>query len=270
MSLFVTALNSGSNGNCYYVGNSQEAVLIDAGISCRETEQRMKRLELSMHKVKAIFVSHEHTDHVRGVYRISKKYNIPIYVTEGTLQKSPFGYDNPLNKIIQSYEKISIGNLQITAFPKFHDANDPHSFIIEQDDLCVGVFTDIGEACTHVVDNFKKCHAIFLEANYDTDMLMNGPYPYYLKNRIRSGRGHLSNKQALDLFLEHRSEGLSHVFLSHLSKENNDPQLALDLFKSHSNGVEIILTSRYEEIPVYTISGSKFLKDKIETQLNLF
>ena len=253
MSLFVTALNSGSNGNCFYIGNDREAVLVDAGISCRETERRMARLGLSMKKVKAVFISHEHTDHVRGLRVLSKKYQIPVYSTLGTLRDTHLDPEHPFNHTLISYERVNIGSLEIIAFPKCHDAHDPQSFIIRQDDVCVGVLTDIGEACDHVIKHFQCCNAIFLEANYDTDMLMNGRYPYHLKRRIAGRFGHLSNQQALELFLEHRPPFLSHLFLSHLSKENNDPELVYNLFQAHAQEVEIVVTSREAEIPVYRI-----------------
>ena len=255
MSLEVTALNSGSNGNCFYIGNEREAVLIDAGISCREIERRMERLNLSMKKVKALFISHEHTDHVRGVRVLSKKYQLPVYSTPGTLKEAHLSYYNPLNLQLAPYEDIGIGNLIVTAFPKNHDAHDPQSFVVKHHDVCVGVFTDIGMPCEHVIKHFNCCHAIFLETNYDTQMLANGNYPYHLKRRISSHFGHLSNDQALELFCKHRPEFMSHVFLSHLSKENNDPEQVHNLFRAHADGVEIVLTSRDSEIPVYTINS---------------
>jgi phosphoribosyl 1,2-cyclic phosphodiesterase len=257
MKVFVTALNSGSNGNCYYVGNDKEAVLIDAGISCRETEKRMKRLELSMDKVKAIFVSHEHSDHVRGVHQLSKKYKLPVYITPGTLKNAPLEENNPLHLKLLPYEPVLIGNLQITAFPKFHDARDPQSFIVRYKEICIGVFTDIGIPCEHVIKHFQSCHAVFLETNYDATMLAEGNYPYYLKQRISSDKGHLSNDQALELFCMHKPSFMSHVFLSHISKENNDLRLVHNLFKAHAGEVEIVLASRESEIPVYEITGGK-------------
>jgi phosphoribosyl 1,2-cyclic phosphodiesterase len=258
MKVSVTALNSGSNGNCYYVGNAKEAVLIDAGISCRETEKRMKRLELSMNKVKAIFISHEHSDHVRGAWQLSKRYNLPIYITPGTLEHSPWDAANPNNIKLIPYEPVQIGDLSVTAFPKFHDARDPQSFIIRYQELCVGVFTDIGLPCEHVINHFKSCHAAFLETNYDAKMLETGSYPYYLKQRISSDQGHLSNDQALELFLRHKPEFMSHVFLSHISKENNEPALVYNLFKSNAGEVKVVLTSRLNEIPVYDIYTEKY------------
>ncbi|MFD2933764.1 MBL fold metallo-hydrolase [Spirosoma flavum] len=256
MHLFITSLNSGSNGNCYYVGNEKEAVLIDAGISCRETERRMLRLGLSLDKVKAIFVSHEHSDHIRGIPQLAKKYQLPVFITPDTLNNSGLPQKGFPLRPLRGYEPVWIGELCVTAFPKFHDASDPHSFLVAGQDTNVGVFTDIGAPCEHVIHHFKQCHAAFLEANYDEDMLEKGRYPYFLKNRIRSGKGHLSNQQALALFRTHKPSFMSHVLLSHLSKDNNCPQLAADLFTPHMDNTEIIVASRFEETPVYRISAT--------------
>lgn len=269
MSLFITALNSGSNGNCFYIGNEREAVLVDAGISCRETERRMKRLGLSMTKVKGLFISHEHSDHIRGVRVLSKKHKLPVYSIAGTLKNKHLQHDSPLNFNLLPYQPISVGELSVMAFPKNHDAHDPQSFIIKYNDVCVGVFTDIGAPCDHVIKHFKCCHAIFLETNYDTKMLASGRYPMHLKRRIASRVGHLSNQQALDLFRKHRPPFMSHVFLSHLSAENNDPALVHDLFQLHASDVEIILTSRTAEIPVFKIP-SRAAKPVEPVQLSLF
>ncbi|MDB5090675.1 MAG: Phosphoribosyl 1,2-cyclic phosphodiesterase [Mucilaginibacter sp.] len=253
MSLFIASLNSGSNGNCYYVGNEQEAVLIDAGISCRETEKRMLRLGLSMQKVKAIFVSHEHSDHINGIPVIAKKYRLPVYITPPTLQKGGLSLDNELVISFGAFETVAIGGLHVTAFPKQHDASNPHSFLITCLDIKVGVFTDIGIVCENLIHHFSQCHAAFLEANYDDEMLDKGGYPYHLKRRIRGGHGHLSNKQALELFTTHRPAFMTHLLLSHLSKNNNDPQLVQELFDSRADGVNIIVASRYAETEVYHI-----------------
>ena len=145
----------------------------------------------------------------------------------------------------------------VTPFTKQHDAIDPHSFIISHQGTTVGVFTDIGIACNEVTHHFKQCHAAFLEANYDDGLLEKGPYPIHLKNRIRGDKGHLSNKQALDIFIAHRPAFMSHLLLAHLSKENNTPQLAKDLFEPHANGTEIIVASRHEPSLVYTVKGNE-------------
>ncbi len=264
MSLFIASINSGSNGNCYYVGNHEEAVLIDAGISCRETEKRMARIGLSMDKVKAIFVSHEHSDHIQGVPVLSKKYNLPVFITPRTTFGGRQFINQDLVYPFVAYKAMSIGNISVTAFPKFHDAAEPHSFVITCSGVKVAVITDIGMVCDHVVRNFADCHAAFLEANYDEEMLMNGRYPYHLKRRISGGRGHLSNKQALNLFINHKPAHMSHLLLSHLSKDNNDPEMVKKLFDSHAGNTEIVVASRLYESDVYHITGPAEKAIKLE------
>ncbi len=259
MSLFISSLNSGSNGNCYYVGNDQEAVLIDAGLSCRQTEIRLQRLRLSMQRVKAIFISHEHTDHISGLTHLARKYELPVFITPKTRQRSRLIGDEFAMHPFQGYEPVWIGGLCVTAFPKHHDACDPHSFLIAGQGINVGVFTDIGAPCQPLIDHFSQCHAAFLEANYDEDLLEKGRYPYFLKQRIRGGQGHLSNQQALALFQNHKPDFMSHVLLAHLSKENNSPQLLRDLFTPHTGNTELIVASRDAETPVFQITANPAL-----------
>ena len=267
MSLFIASLNSGSNGNCYYVGNGKEAVLVDAGISCRETERRMANLGLSMENVKAIFISHEHTDHINGLPVLAKKYGLPVYISNATLRNSRMVLPSELVRDITA-EPVAIGALRVTAFEKLHDAADPYSFIIEGNGLKIGVLTDIGKACKQVVHYFRQCHAVFLESNYDEQMLEEGAYSLRLQNRIRGGKGHLSNAQALQLFAMHRAPYLSHLLLSHLSQSNNRPELVLDLFKPFANELTIAVASRYKESPLYHIQHSAenlFLTQSLKT-----
>ena len=253
MSLFIASLNSGSNGNCYYIGNLHDAVLIDAGISCRQTERRMERLGLSLDRVRAIFISHEHSDHTRGVEVISRKHGIPVYITPVTHQKSRLYLDQKLIRPFTAHEPVIIGDLSVHPFPKRHDGKDPHSFTVTCNGITAGVFTDIGIPCEHVIHNFSRCHAAFLEANYDERMLEEGPYPGYLKRRIRGEEGHLSNVLALDLFQNHRNSLLKFLILSHLSAQNNDPRLVHDLFAPHANGTHIAVASRYEESELFSL-----------------
>ncbi|MEP6746135.1 MAG: MBL fold metallo-hydrolase [Bacteroidota bacterium] len=256
MSLFIASLNSGSNGNCYYVGNNEEAVLVDVGISCREIEKRMKLLELDPKRLKAIFITHEHIDHISGLPTFIKKYRIPVYITAATYQGSGFLLEAELVYSFTAFEPIQIGTLSVTAFPKMHDASDPHSVVVTCAGVTAGVFTDIGEPCKNVIKYFRICHAVFLEANYDDDMLANGNYPIFLRNRISGKRGHLSNAQALELFRTNRSPFMTHVLLSHLSKENNSPVVAEALFNKHANNVHIIHAPRDKSTPVYHIISS--------------
>jgi len=277
MPLFITSLNSGSNGNCYYVGNGTEAVLIDVGISCRETETRMKRLGLSISTIKAIFVSHEHSDHITGITVLSKKYQLPVYITAPTLSSANIFIQKHLIHSFEAHDAITIGGLSVTPFPKFHDANDPHSFMVSGNKINIGIITDIGISCKEVIRHFKKCHAAFLESNYCENMLAEGSYPYFLKQRISSDKGHLSNTQALELFIKHKGRNLSHLILSHLSKNNNSPALVNKLFKEQAGNTEIIVASREKETPVYCIDNNpqqqvpkrKFEKSS-QQQLSLF
>ena len=254
MSLFITSLNSGSNGNCYYVGNEQDAVLVDAGISCREIEKRMQNLGLPMSRVKALFISHEHTDHIRGASVLSRKYKMPVYITPDTLRNGGIHIEKSLQHTFTSDEEVRVGSLCVVPFSKHHDAADPYSFRVAYNGINIGVITDIGNVCERVVHHFRQCHACFLEANYDEKMLEEGGYPIFLKNRIRGGNGHISNAQALELFLTHRPPFMSHLLLSHLSKHNNCPDLVLELFSKHAGKTSVIVAPRYNETEVFTIT----------------
>jgi phosphoribosyl 1,2-cyclic phosphodiesterase len=215
----------------------------------------MRRLGLNPEKLKAVFISHEHGDHIKGVRSLVKKFKLPVYITDSTLSQGRLKLKDPFIKSFSPFEPVNIGSLSITAFPKFHDASDPHSFIVTCNHIKVGIFTDIGLACKNVIHHFRQCNAAFLEANYDEEMLENGDYSFFLKNRIRGGRGHLSNKQALQLFLEHRPPFMSHLLLSHLSENNNHPEIVQDLFSSCAGKTKIIVASRYEETPIFDIDN---------------
>jgi phosphoribosyl 1,2-cyclic phosphodiesterase len=176
-----------------------------------------------------------------------------VYLSPGTLAESRMDIDRSLVHGIPTHEPINVGDLQVTSFLKSHDARDPHSFIESRNGVRVGVFTDLGHACENVVHYFGQCHAAFLESNYDEDLLEQGRYPYHLKERIRSDKGHLSNKQALDLFINHRAPYLSHLFLSHLSEDNNHPRLVQNFFKNDAGYTEIIVAGRKKETKLYHI-----------------
>lgn len=280
MGMYFTSLNSGSNANCYYVSNGNEAVLIDAGLSCRETEKRMNRLGLEMNKVKAIFISHEHSDHITGLELLSRKHKLPVYISQKTLANSNLSIDPSLVRYFVKEDTVAIDELQVKCFSKSHDAADPYSFMISSQNINVSVITDIGYACKQVLHYFQKSHAVFLESNYCETMLANGDYPYHLKRRISSDHGHLSNTQALDLFLNYRTPQLSYLILSHLSKNNNTAQTVDDLFQQHAGTTKVIVASRYEESALFSIDSvpvairrslmSIKKKPNNESQLSLF
>ena len=256
MTLFIASLNSGSNGNCYYIGNQEEAVLIDAGLSCRETERRMRRMGLPLSRVRAIFISHEHDDHIRGLEVLSQRYRLPVYITQPTLDQCRFPPAPDLVRAFDPCEAVTIGGLTIKALPKNHDASDPYSFTVASPTVCIGIFTDIGIVCDNLIRHFTQCHAAFLEANYDEQLLEKGRYPWPLKNRIRGGHGHLSNRQAAELFADYRPAFMSHLFLAHLSQDNNRPELVQQLFEAQSQGTTIVVASRHNESEVYAIDGA--------------
>jgi phosphoribosyl 1,2-cyclic phosphodiesterase len=227
-------------------------VLIDAGISCRETEHRILRLGLSIKTVRAIFITHEHTDHTRGAEVLSRKHRIPVYITPATHRNSRLWIDPQLLREFSSHQTITIGNLTVYPLPKNHDGIDPHSFTVSCKGFTAGVFTDIGSPCEHVIHHIGRCHAAFLEANYDEKMLEEGGYPLYLKRRIRGGNGHLSNIQALEIFTKYGSPYLKLLVLSHLSALNNHPQIVRNLFAPYANnGIRIEIASRYEESALF-------------------
>ncbi len=228
----------------------------------------MARLGLSMQKVKAIFISHEHSDHIRGVEVMSRKYKLPVYITSKTLKSSGMKISEELVQTFVSHEPVRIGELSVIPFSKRHDAADPYSFIIEGNSIKIGVFTDIGSVCENLIHYFKQCNAAFLEANYDPEMLDTGRYPFYLKKRISGDHGHLSNAQALELFIKQKPRFLDLLLLSHLSKDNNDPRLVQELFSKHAGKTNIVVASRYEESSLFKISGEN-LKLRIKKQVSL-
>src|SRR5690606_7739583 len=149
----------------------------------------------------------------KGLSVLANKYQLPVFLTNGTRRGCKLAIPDRLLHPLTDMQTVSLGGLAVTSFRKYHDAADPHSFLIEGEGCAIGVFTDIGRVCDRIIDFFGRCDAVFLEANYDLDMLMQGRYPFFLKNRIRGGYGHLSNAEALELFLTHRPSKLSHLFL---------------------------------------------------------
>lgn len=281
MPLFTASLNSGSNANCYYIGNGKEGILIDAGLSCRETERRMKQLALPMEKIKALFVSHEHADHISGVPGLARKFGFPVYITTPTLSHGRIPLDPAQVRPFRHRQAIRIGELEVIPFRKSHDAADPHSFVVSSQGTRIGVITDIGYACKRVIHYFSRCHAVYLESNYCEEMLEKGNYPYPLKQRIRGDEGHLSNTQALELFTQYRSPDLQLLILSHLSKNNNDPRIVEKLFAPHAAGVRVVVASRYAPSEIFAVQAETPLRParpqprkngrvKDERQLSLF
>lgn len=249
----ICALASGSNGNCYYIGNSKDAVLIDAGISTKQILLRMQQRKLDSSKIRALFISHEHIDHVRGARVLCKKLDIPVYLTTGTYLSIKES-DRPQHvELFSAGETITIEDFHIYSFAKKHDASEPCSFRVEYGKIQVGVFTDIGEPCENVLLNLPWCQALFIESNYDEQMLWNGFYPYPLKQRVASSVGHLSNEQAAQLVGQYAGAQLEYVILSHLSKENNTPEKAYQSFSELHDKYKVQLSNREQASDVFIL-----------------
>ncbi len=240
----ICALASGSNGNSYYIGNEKEAVLIDAGIFYKRLNERLTEANLDKSKIKAVFISHEHADHVQGVRVTTKKLEIPAIFSRLTLQNAQRRHRPDLFSYFEPGVEYKFGSVSVFPFLKKHDAIEPCSFRVEIGRKNIGVFTDIGAIDDVVIKEFQKCDAVFLETNYDKDMLWNGHYPHYIKQRVDSEKGHLSNLQALELVQKHASPELKHIFLSHISDSNNTYDLAKEVFSVLNGKYSVQLTSR--------------------------
>jgi len=206
----------------------------------------MHKKGLNPSKIRAIFITHEHNDHVCGARVFAKKLDIPVYMTRGTYQ-SLYLTNRPVAvRYVQPGQPVMLIPFIVHPILKNHDAKEPTSFRVEIQGINIGVFTDIGSPCNNVTSHLRECHALFLETNYDEKMLWEGSYPYHLKKRVASDVGHLSNDQAVKLLSEHAGDVLKWVLLSHLSAENNTPQVAYESLKHLENRFNIVLTSRRE------------------------
>lgn len=227
------SIASGSSGNCIYAGSDTTHILIDTGISGKRTEKGLAGLDLSMRDIDGIFVTHEHVDHIMGLGVISRKYQIPIYCTEGTRQAifadgRVGNIEEGLFQVVEPDEKYHIKDMVITPIRISHDAADPVAYKISHGRQKGAVVTDLGAYNDYLVENLRGMDILFLEANHDVNMLQVGSYPYPLKQRILGERGHLSNEDSGKLLCRILHDNLKAIVLSHLSKENNLPELAYE------------------------------------------
>ena len=208
-------------------------MLIDAGISAKRVVQGVEELGIKPEELSGILITHEHSDHIQGLGVLSRKYNIPIYGTRGTLQAvascaSLGEYDKNLHRIIQTDEAFWIEDLNVQPFRISHDAQEPCAYVVQKEEKRVAVATDMGTYDEYVIANLQNLNALLLESNHDVNMLQVGTYPYYLKQRILGDQGHLSNENAGRLLCRLLHDGMKAVHLGHLSKENNYEQLAYE------------------------------------------
>ena len=225
------SIASGSSGNCIFVGDEQTGILIDVGISMKKVKEGLEAENLSLDRIQAIFVTHEHTDHISGLGPVLRRAPIPVYATAGTVhaiwEKGNMKNISPdLFHIIQPQEEVGLGDMLIRSFSISHDAAEPVCYTVEAGEKKVGIATDMGNYGDGIIRSLEDCNAVLLEANHDINLLQVGSYPYSLKLRILGDRGHLSNDASARLIKEILHPDLRHIMLGHLSKENNFPELA--------------------------------------------
>lgn len=218
------SLGSGSEGNGLLVSSGDTRVLLDCGFSLKESVFRLERMGVSPGQLSAIVVTHEHGDHIGGVGRLAAKFNIPVWLTHGTLRSmSSTGID--LHEI-SPHREFSIGNILMQPYPVPHDAAEPVQYVFSDGARRLGVLTDAGCSTSHIISMLSGCDALVLECNHDRDMLMEGDYPYSLKQRIGGRMGHLSNQQSAQLLACLDTSRLQHLIAAHLSSGNNTAALA--------------------------------------------
>ena len=227
MKVEAAVLASGSGGNSTYIRAGKFSVLVDAGLSGKELERRMKSLGIDPASINALLITHEHNDHIKGVGVLSRRYNIPIFANQGTWSKA----EKKLGKIKQKNQQVfkgdfMIGELGFIPYQISHDAEDPVGYICQAADKKIVLATDTGVLAAESAEKIKGADFFVLESNHDLEMLMTGSYPYFLKNRIKSDDGHLSNDAAAKLLPELLGDNFPTVILAHLSEENNNPKVA--------------------------------------------
>lgn len=233
----ICSISSGSSGNCIYVGSDDTHILIDVGLSKKRIEEGLRSIGVEPHLIQGIFITHEHSDHIKGLGVMSRKYRVPIYATKDTIHvmkkiKSLGKIEQELFKAIAPNEDLQLGDLTIHPFETSHDAIHPVCYSVCHNGKKISVATDLGNYNEYIMDKLKGSHVLFIEANHDLNMLDVGPYPYHLKQRIKSDLGHLSNDATSQLICDLYHDEMKYIILGHLSNENNYPEVAYETIRS--------------------------------------
>ena len=223
MTLAFASLGSGSRGNALLVESSRALVMVDCGFSLTATTERLRRLERKPEDIAAILVTHEHSDHIAGVARLSRRFEIPVWMTPGTYAQAPDSEFHEV-KTFSCHRSLQIEDIKVTPFPVPHDAREPCQFRFESGHRRLGVLTDTGHITPHVERALNRCHGLAVEFNHDWEQLWAGKYPWSLKDRVAGPRGHLNNQQAAELIAKVAHEQLGWVVGLHLSEQNNTPE----------------------------------------------
>jgi len=222
------SLGSGSEGNALLVAAGRTLVLMDCGFGLQDTLARLARLNVSAEQLSGIVVTHEHGDHISGVARLARKFNLPVWLTHGTLHSRHQAIAGIVDlREIDSHQTFAIGDVEIIPYPVPHDAAEPVQFVFNDGVRRLGVLTDAGCGTAHMEQILSGCHALVLECNHDTEMLMNGDYPYSLKQRVGGRFGHLNNQDAAGILGRLDTSRLQHLVAAHLSRKNNTAELAV-------------------------------------------
>ena len=251
LQLRVTVLGSGSSGNSTLLESNGSGILVDSGFVCRELETRLGLVGFPAEKIKAIVITHEHTDHIKGAEVFSKKHKVPVYLSEGTRASGLIDEYKAWLEPFETGNEFSINGFDIHPFRIAHDAADPCGFVIKSGGCSVGIGTDLGYVTRLIEEKFSGLDLLVFESNHDPDMLMKGPYPWFLKQRIASRNGHLSNPEAADFLRNSITERTRHIFLAHLSRTNNVPSLAMNicrqaLAEAENSITRLYMTSQFE------------------------
>lgn len=255
------SLASGSSGNCYFIGNASCGILIDAGVGVRSVKRFLHTIGLDFPHIWGIFVTHDHADHIKAVGVLGEKHHIPIYTTTKIHDGINRNYCvtqklSTSQKFIQIGEEIEVGDFTVSSFPVSHDASECVGYRVKYKDKTLVMATDIGYVGDEASKNLTEADYIVLEANYDEEMLKNGRYPIYLQARIKANTGHLSNAQAAAFLADNFTERWKYVFLCHLSKDNNLPELAYNTIKEHFRNNEIDVDEKVQIVPLNRTSPS--------------
>ncbi len=254
------SLYSGSSGNSHLVESENTKILIDSGVSCKKIESALNDININPSSLDAILVTHEHSDHVQSLGTLSRKFDLPVFVNQETLDAMPVQKDKISEKNIKLFknsDKFEIGDLKINPFSIPHDAANPCGFSIYKDDKKISIATDIGEMTNEVLKNLEESLFVLLEANYDPEILKASPYPFSLKKRIAGRLGHLPNETAGKTISHLLKSGLKSALLGHLSKESNFPELA------YQTVVDELISSNYNENSLSLGVASRNVHSKI-------
>ncbi|MDR5658869.1 MBL fold metallo-hydrolase [Serpentinicella sp. ANB-PHB4] len=244
MTIYFSSLASSSKGNCHFITDGQSYLLIDAGLNGKQLEKRLSALNIEPEKITGIIVSHEHRDHVCGVGIMSRRYDIPIYANRGTWEGMlPIisKVDKKNINVFTSDKPFKIGNFDVFPYSISHDANEPVGFCFDNNGVRISIATDLGCINQVILEKVQGSNLVVLESNHDEEMVKVGKYPYFLKRRILSDLGHLSNEVAGNAVLHLFKSNVKNFILGHLSKENNFPELALQTVKSILEENNIVL-----------------------------